>query len=88
MLSAPLLDRNKTTSSAHTRGGPVLGQPGTPDLAAKMDEVAEGAFPLFTEDGDAVYAAISRSPRTGWTIAPACRKPPPPRLSGHRSGFS
>jgi signal transduction histidine kinase/FixJ family two-component response regulator len=64
-----LLDRNKAIIGRTRAADRFVGQTGTPDLAAKMDEVAEGAFRLFTEDGDAVYAAISRSPRTGWTIA-------------------
>lgn len=64
-----LLDRNKVIIGRTRAADRFVGQPGTADLAAKMDETAEGAFRLFTKEGQPVYAAISRSPRTGWTIA-------------------
>jgi GAF domain-containing protein len=64
-----LLDRNKVIIARTRDADRSIGQPGGPDLAARMDQTAEGAFRLVTEDGEAVYAAISRSPRTGWTVA-------------------
>jgi len=64
-----LLDRNKVIIARTRAAERFIGQRGTVDLTAKMDETAEGAFRLFTKEGQAVYAAISRSPRTGWTIA-------------------
>jgi signal transduction histidine kinase/CheY-like chemotaxis protein len=64
-----LLDRNKIIIGRTRAAEQFVGQQGTPDLAAKMEAAAEGAFLLFTKEGQPVYAAISRSPRTGWTIA-------------------
>ncbi|HKW95995.1 MAG TPA: GAF domain-containing protein [Methylomirabilota bacterium] len=64
-----LLDRNKVIIARTRAADRFVGQRGTPDLAAKMDETAEGAFRLLTKEGQSVYAAISRSERTGWTIA-------------------
>src|SRR5712691_1963567 len=64
-----LLDRNKVIIARTREADRFVGQPGTPDLAARMDQTAEGAFRLSTKDGQQVYAAISRSPRTDWTIA-------------------
>jgi PAS domain S-box-containing protein len=64
-----LLDRNKLIIARTRDAERLVGQRDFPDLAAKMDETTEGAFRLFTRDGQPVYAAISRSPRTGWTIA-------------------
>ncbi len=64
-----LLDRHKIIIARTRAAERFVGQPGTPDLAAKMDETREGAFRLFTKEGQPVYAAVSRSPRTGWTVA-------------------
>jgi signal transduction histidine kinase/FixJ family two-component response regulator len=64
-----LLDRNKVIIARTRAAERFVGQRGTQDLAAKMDETAEGAFRLFTKEGQGVYAAISRSPETGWTVA-------------------
>jgi signal transduction histidine kinase len=64
-----LLDRNKVIIARTRAAERFVGQRGTPDLIAKMDETAEGAFRMFTKEGQAVYAAISRSPQTGWTVA-------------------
>src|SRR5712691_5888521 len=64
-----LLDRKKVIIAMTREAARFVGQPGTPDLAARMDQTAEGAFRLSTKDGQQVYAAISRSPRTDWTIA-------------------
>jgi GAF domain-containing protein len=64
-----LLDRNKVIIARTREADTFVGQPGTPDLAARMDQTAEGAFRLTTNDGQKLYAAISRSPRTGWTVA-------------------
>jgi len=63
-----LLDRNKVIIGRTRAADRLVGQPATASLAAKMDETAEGAFRLLSREGQPVYAAISRSPRTGWTI--------------------
>ncbi len=63
-----LLDRNKVIIGRTQAADRFVGQPATAALAAKMDEGAEGAFRLRTREGQPAYAAISRSPRTGWTI--------------------
>jgi PAS domain S-box-containing protein len=64
-----LLDRNKVIIARTRDAERFIGQGGTPELATKMGETNEGVFRLSTKDGESVYAAISRSPRTGWTIA-------------------
>jgi two-component system cell cycle sensor histidine kinase/response regulator CckA len=64
-----LLDRNKVIIARTRDADQFVGQLGTSDLAARMDQTAEGAFQLMTTDGQGVYSAISRSPRTGWTVA-------------------
>ena len=63
-----LLDGNKVIIARTREADTFVGQPGPPDLAARMDQTAEGAFRLTTNDGQKLYAAISRSPRTGWTV--------------------
>ncbi len=66
---ASLLDGNRTIIG-RTRGPEqFVGQPATPDLRARVDAQAEGAFRLFTKDGVPVFAAFSQSPRTAWTVA-------------------
>ncbi len=64
-----LLDRNRVIIARTRDADRFLGQPGTSGLAARMDQTAEGAFGVMTNDGQKVYTAINRSPRTGWTIA-------------------
>jgi GAF domain-containing protein len=64
-----LIDRNKLIIGRTRAAERFVGQRATRDLAAKMDETAEGAFLLYAKEGQAVYAAISRSSWTGWTIA-------------------
>jgi GAF domain-containing protein/CheY-like chemotaxis protein len=64
-----LLDRNKVIIARTRDADRFVGQPGTRGLAKRMDQTAEGAFRLRSNDGQAVYSAISRSPRTGWTVA-------------------
>src|SRR5688572_15073920 len=49
-----LLDRNKVIIARTRAADHFVGQPGTADLAAKMDETAEGAFRLFTHEGQPV----------------------------------
>jgi len=62
-----LLDRNKVIIARTRDAEPFIGQRATPDLMTKAQQTDEGAFRASSE-GQALYAAISRSPRTGWTI--------------------
>src|SRR6267143_2264345 len=62
-----LLDRNKMIIARTREAEQFIGRRATPDLMTKMQEVNEGAF-RASSDGQTLYAAISRSPRTGWTI--------------------
>ncbi|HWN12397.1 MAG TPA: hypothetical protein VNU02_00985, partial [Candidatus Dormibacteraeota bacterium] len=62
-----LLDRNKVIIARTREAEQFIGQRATPDLVTKMQEANEGAF-RASSDGQTLYAAISRSPRTGWTI--------------------
>ncbi len=62
-----LLDRNKVIIARTRDAEPFIGQLATPDFMTKVQETNEGAFQASSE-GQALYAAISRSPRTGWTI--------------------
>jgi PAS domain S-box-containing protein len=62
-----LLDRNKMIIARTRDIGQFIGQRATPDLLSKMQETNEGPF-RASSDGQVLYAAISRSPRTGWTI--------------------
>jgi PAS domain S-box-containing protein len=62
-----LLDRKKMIIARTRDAEQFIGRRATPDLVTKMQEANEGAF-RASSDGQTLYAAISRSPRTGWTI--------------------
>jgi PAS domain S-box-containing protein len=63
-----LIDRNQVLM-ARTRQPERVGQRVSPDLLARMGEIAEGAFRLSQKDSGPVYTALSRSALTGWTVA-------------------
>lgn len=46
-----------------------LGKPASETLQALMARDAEGSGPSLTLDGQRIYAAFSRSPATGWSVA-------------------
>jgi signal transduction histidine kinase/ActR/RegA family two-component response regulator len=67
--TATVFDRRKTIV-ARTRGAEqFVGKPVTPRLAAQSTAVTEGWYEDVTLEGIAVYAAFSRSPVSGWTVA-------------------
>ena len=58
--------RHVARSRAHDE---YLGQPGSETLRALMGGREEGWGPTTTLEGHAIYAAFSRSERTGWSVA-------------------
>ncbi len=66
---AALLDGNRVIIGRSRAPEQFVGQLATPDLRARVDASAEGAFRLLTKEGVPVYAAFSQSPRTAWTVA-------------------
>ncbi|MGH7265266.1 MAG: cache domain-containing protein, partial [Candidatus Rokuibacteriota bacterium] len=67
--TAAVLDRGKTIIARNRAAEQFVGTPATPDLAAQSSAAAEGIYRATTKEGDAVYAAFSRSGVTGWTVA-------------------
>src|SRR6266545_4488129 len=64
-----LLDRNKVIIARTSRAEQYIGQPAPDALVTRSTEMAEGSTKAITKDGVPVYAAFSRSPLTGWTVA-------------------
>jgi PAS domain S-box-containing protein len=59
-------NRHIVRSRAHDR---FVGQPLSSFLLEALSRAAEGWIPARTLEGQSIYAAFSRSDRTGWTVA-------------------
>jgi len=64
-----LIDRNYVIVARSRAAEQLVGQPATPDFVAQARRMNQGFFRAQTKEGPTAYAAISRSPLSGWTIA-------------------
>ena len=63
-----ILDRNHVTIARTHALDQFMGQPATPDSAAKITQAPDGSFVGHTQERIRVVAAFARSPVTGWTV--------------------
>lgn len=64
-----LTDRNYVIVARSRAAEQFVGQPATSDFVAHASQMDKGSFRAQTKEGGTAYAAISRSPLSGWTIA-------------------
>jgi signal transduction histidine kinase/ActR/RegA family two-component response regulator len=62
-------DRNKVVVARTVAADRFVGKPVSPRLAQLITAAPEGSYEDVTLDGVPVYAAYSRSPLSGWTVA-------------------
>ena len=66
---AAILDQNKKIVARSRNPERFIGEFATPALAARMDQAPEGVMWDHNKEGQPTFAAYSRSPRSGWTVA-------------------
>ena len=64
-----VLDRSYVIVARTRAAEQFVGQRATPDFIARARRTSEGSFRAHTKEGSMVYAAFSRSPLSGWTVA-------------------
>ena len=64
-----LTDRNHVIVARSRAAAQFVGQPATPGFVSEASRMSQGSFRTRTKEGETVYAAISRSAVSGWTVA-------------------